>query len=552
MRRFARLLAELDDAAREAEQVAALVRYFAGAAPEDGAWAAYLLLGRKLKRAVAALKLREWGEEASGLPPWLFRECLGAVGDDAEAIALAIPPPERPADRPLHSWIEDRLLPLAALDEAGRRVAVRAAWAELDAPGRFLWNRLLAGGVRAGVARRQVIRALAEASGAAPQAVAHRLAGSWDPSPGFYRSLLSVDAADAESSRPYPPCPAQPLEGDPAEVLGDVEGWRAEWKRDGIRAQVIHRSGSVSIWTGGEELATARYPEIAEAAARWPDGTVVDGEILPGRDGEILPFEALRRRLGRESPGKAILRDAPVILMAFDLLEDAGQDCRGLPLEGRLGRLDSLLGRQHRPDRILASAPIEAASWGDLEALRAGSRAHRAEGLMLKRRGSPYGEGRPGGDWWAWEADPLTFDGVLVAACRGGGRGAGLSASYTFAVWDGDRLVPVAQADSGLDDEEVARADAWIREHGRESFGPVRTVAPELVFEVAFESIRPSARHKSGVAIRSPRILRRRDDIPAAAADTLDSLRALIAPGPAPAPPREPRQRSLFPEGDEG
>jgi len=521
MRDFAELYAALDETTRTGEKVEALTRYFAAASPADAAWAVYFLIGRKPKQAVPSRKLREWAAAEAGVPGWLFDESYDAVGDVAETVALLLPPPERSSDLPLTAWVEGRLLTLRDSDEEAQRRGLLDAWRSMDRPQRFVWNKLISGGFRVGVSQQLVTRALAKVGGVEPAIVAHRLMGDWEPTPGFIARLLAIDAADSDHSRPYPFCLAHGLEGPP-DALGAIEDWQAEWKWDGIRSQLIRRRGDTFLWSRGEELVTDRYPELATLGAFLPDGTAIDGEILPYLDGVPLPFAQLQRRIGRKTLGKTILAEVPVVLVAYDLLESEGRDLRAEPLESRRARLVALAGSVNLPDRLILSPVVDAASWAALAAAREGSRDRQAEGLMLKRLGSPYHVGRRRGDWWKWKVNPFTVDAVLTAAQRGSGKRASLYTDY-----------PIAKAYSGLTDEEIRKVDAFVRRHMVEKFGPVRTVKPELVFELAFEGIRRSPRHKSGIAVRFPRILRWRDDKKPEEADTLEGIRALL-PGESP------------------
>ncbi len=529
MKAFADLYTALDETTRTGEKVEALTRYFARAPAADAAWAVFFLIGRKPRQAVPSGKLRVWAAEEAGVPDWLFQESYDAVGDVAETIALLLPPPERSSDIPLRDWVEGTLLTLRNAGEEAQREAVLGAWRAMDRPQRFVWNKLISGAFRVGVSQQLVTRALGKVQGVEPAVVAHRLMGDWEPTPAFFESLHATDSADADISRPYPFFLAHALEDAP-ESLGEASGWQAEWKWDGIRSQLIRRGGQTFLWSRGEELVTERYPELAALGDLLPDGTALDGEILPWKEGSPLPFAQLQRRIGRKTVGKTILAEVPVVLVAYDLLEDGGLDVRTRDLSWRRSRLEALAAVVDWPGRLIVSPTIEANSWEDLAEVRLQSRARGAEGLMLKRLDSPYGVGRRRGDWWKWKVVPLTVDAVLIAAQRGSGKRASLYTDYTFGVWDGDRLVTIAKAYSGLTDVEIGRVDAFIRRHMVEKFGPVRTVKPELVFELAFEGLQRSPRHKSGIAVRFPRILRWRLDKPAAEADTLDTLRALLPP----------------------
>jgi DNA ligase-1 len=538
MKLFADLYAALDETTKTGEKVAALARYFAAAPPADAAWAVYFLAGRKPPQAVPSRRLRQWAIEAAGVPEWLFDESYHAVGDVAETIALLLPPAGGSAPEPLHYWVEEVLLPLRRKPEAEQRETILHAWAVMDRRQRFVWNKLITGAFRVGVSHLLVTRALAEVSGLPPAQVAHRLMGDWQPTPEFVRHLLAEDDGAAVVSRPYPFFLAYPLEDDPT-TLGPVADWQAEWKWDGIRSQLIRRAGQTFLWSRGEELVTERYPELRDLGPLLPDGTVIDGEILPWKDEQVMPFAQLQRRIGRKTLGKKLLAEVPVVLLAYDLLELGGADVRSQPLEWRRARLEELVmsvsGRAGGVSPLVQSplrlSPVVlATSWEELAKLRNESRSRNVEGLMLKRRGSPYRVGRQRGDWWKWKINPFTIDAVLIYAQRGSGKRASLYTDYTFGVWDGDQLVPIAKAYSGLTDAEIRQVDAFVRRNTTEKFGPVRTVKPELVFELAFEGIQRSTRHKSGVAVRFPRMLRWRTDKPAAEADRLDAIKAMLPP----------------------
>lgn len=531
MKAFTDLYLQIDSTTKTNEKVEALVRYFETASAEDAAWAVYFLIGRKLKRVVDAPRLKAWAATEAGVPDWLFAECYDAVGDVAETIALLLADSslDRSQTRSLTDWIKHTLIPLREADESNRRAMLIKAWNELDRSQRFVWNKLITGGFRVGVSQRLVERALARSSGIEEATIAHRLMGDWNPTPEFYRSLIARDESDADVGRPYPFCLAYPVEGSPEE-LGSIADWRAEWKWDGIRAQVIKRSGRSFIWTRGEELVDDRYPELAEVVAALPNGTVIDGEILAWRDDRPLGFDSLQKRIGRLKPGKKLLADIPVILIAYDMLEFNGIDIRDRAFESRRDLLNETLSDLPwlQRDRMIISEIIEADSWKALADERDRARSIGAEGLMLKRSGSPYRVGRKRGDWWKWKVDPLVVDAVLIAARRGHGKRAGLYTDYTFGVWKDDSLVPIAQAYSGLTDDEIQLIDKFIRNNMIEKFGPVRTIKPELVFELAFEGIRRSPRHKSGIAVRFPRIVRIRTDKVAADADRLETLSRMI------------------------
>jgi DNA ligase 1 len=537
MKAFAALYEALDASTRTNDKVAALAQYFRAVAPEDACWAVYFLTGNRPRQAVPAKKLHAFAAEAAGLPDWLFAESYDAVGDLAETIALILPPPVDVSALPLHQWITERLAPLRTLHEDQQREALQRWWRELDQRQRFVFNKLITGGFRVGVSSLLVVRALAEVTGNDAKIISHRLAGDWQPTPENFRALVSQETQAFDVSKPYPFFLAHPIAEDaPIDTqLGDRADWQAEWKWDGIRGQLVKRRGQIFLWSRGEEVVSAQFPEIIEAAATLPD-CVLDGEILPMKDGAILPFTALQKRLGRKNPGKKILADTPAIFLSYDVLEIDGADVRGEPLHARRARLHELICS--RPvvadvqQTLQLSDIVRAPSWATLLIAREESRTRGTEGLMLKRRESVYGVGRTRGDWWKWKVAPMTVDAVLVYAQKGHGKRASLYTDYTFAIWktiDGARqLVPFAKAYSGLSNDEIASVDAFIRKNTLEKFGPVRTVKPELVFELGFEGIQRSNRHKSGVAVRFPRMLRMRTDKRAEEADSLETLTVLL------------------------
>ncbi|HEY0872519.1 MAG TPA: ATP-dependent DNA ligase [Vicinamibacterales bacterium] len=529
MRQFALLYDAIDSTTSTNAKVAAMVRYFSSAPPADAAWAVFFLTGRRLKRLLQYAVIHEWTIAATGLPGWLIEECYSVVGDGAETAALVLDQlptiPEAPVS--LSAWVEERLLRLREMDPASQQARVIEWWRSLDRLERFILLKLMTGEFRVGVSHTLVVRALAQSANLEAPIVAARLMGEWTPTADWFERALSQEHTDDDRSRPYPFCLASPLEGD-VQALGDPRDWLIEWKWDGIRAQLIRRSGAVHLWSRGEELITHRFPEITAAATRLPDGTVLDGEVLAFRDDRPLPFSALQQRIGRQKQVAQMSRAVPVVFMTYDILEADGDDIRQTPLDERRQRLERLLDA-HGGGVLRASPTLDAETWDELAAKRQRSRELGVEGLMIKRRSSAYGVGRKRGDWWKWKVDPYTVDAVLIYAQPGSGKRASLLTDYTFGVWHEGTLVPFAKAYSGLSNEEILEVDRWIRRHTRERFGPVRHVEPVQVFELGFEGIAESSRHKSGVAVRFPRILRWRKDKKPEEADTLETVRRLIA-----------------------
>ena len=552
MRAFAELYQALDRTTSSRQKVTAMVEYFAAATEDDAAWAVYFLAGGKIKRLLPIAQLRGYAQRQTGLPTWLFEECYQTVGDLAETIALLLPPPNTSRDTGLSQWVTESLLPLQSLNDEQRDDQRSNALDSLldgwDATTRFVCLKLITGGFRVGVSRLLVTRALAQLTDLPVTQMAQRMVGyfsaSEHPHAVRYQALIAdrdEDLQAIEPGQPYPFFLAQPLrQDDPQlqEILKAPESWQMEWKWDGIRAQLVCRHGSVWLWSRGEELISAQFPELCEAARQFDDGTVLDGEILVWQTDQTVPapFADLQKRLGRKRLSAAIKRDYPVIFMAYDLLENRGLDCRTQALSQRRLALDHLITNVgvNGPFKLSPTVMVQDA----VQALahHAQARQRRTEGLMVKALSSQYGVGRTRqtGLWYKWKLDPMTIDAVLIYAQRGHGRRASLYTDYTFAVWDGPAnsaermLVPVAKAYSGLTDKEIKQIDAILRQSTLESFGPVRRVEPTLVFEIGFEGILPSARHKSGVALRFPRMLRWRMDKPVQEADTLCTLKALL------------------------
>jgi DNA ligase-1 len=526
MKRFARLFQALDGTTSINARVAALALYFGEAPEPDRLWTIALLSGRRPKRSVNATELRSWAAEVADLPLWLFEEAYAIAGDLAETIALVLPPPALDSDDSLSDWIA-RIRALSGRDAPTRRAAILDAWARLGPQERFLFNKLITGGFRIGVSQTLMTRALSQATGIPEADLAHRLMGDWTPETTSFARLVLTNDPGVNDSRPYPFYLAYALEHGP-DTLGDPSGWLAEYKWDGIRAQLILRGGRHHLWSRGEELMTDRFPELARLLDFLPQGIVIDGEVLAHDGARPLPFADLQKRIGRKTVPKKLLSEAPVVLMAYDLLEDGGTDLRQTPLSGRRARLEALVKGLPGDAPLILSPEMPFADWPTLAAIRDGARAVGAEGMMIKHRGSAYLTGRRKGDWWKWKVDPMTVDAVMIYAQAGHGRRANLYTDFTFAVRDGDTLVPFTKAYSGLTDTEFAQITQWVRKNTLERFGPVRRVTPELVFEIAFEGIQASPRHKSGIALRFPRMVRWRRDKPLSEIDTIETLRGLL------------------------
>lgn len=528
MKRFAALFQAVDQTTRTTAKVAALEAYFRQAPEDDKLWCIALFTGRRPKRTVTATRLREWAAEVANVPLWLLEESYSIVGDLAETIALILPEPARTTDRSLSEWMAE-VRHLSTLEDDERKARILSIWDELPTVERFLFNKLLTGGFRIGVSAKLITRALARATDQDEAVVTHKLMGDWSPDTTSFETLVLADDPGADLSRPYPFYLAYQLEDIAA--LGTPGDWSAEWKWDGIRGQAIRRGGEIYLWSRGEDLMTARFPELDQLRDFVPDGTVIDGEVLgwDHANERPLPFAALQKRLGRKTVPKKLLTEAPVILYAYDLLEWQGEDWRARPFADRRTALADLVQALPADVPLRLSPQVPFDTWDGLAETRTGARDLGAEGLMLKRFDSPYLAGRKKGDWWKWKVDPLVIDAVMIYAQSGHGRRANLFTDFTFAVRDGEALVPFTKAYSGLTDAEFRQITAWVRKNTLQRFGPVRQVKPEHVFEIAFEGIQESPRHKSGVALRFPRMSRWRKDKPVAEANTIEDLREMLA-----------------------
>ncbi|HYG02150.1 MAG TPA: ATP-dependent DNA ligase [Chryseosolibacter sp.] len=523
MRHFTKLFTDLDQTTKTLGKIKALVAYFEQASDQDKLWAIALLSHRRPKRTVNTNYLAQWANELSGIPQWLFHESYAVVGDLAETITLMLPSAYVPSEFSLTYWI-DYLKSLEQLDVDQKKVKIVEAWGQLSETERFVFNKLLTGSFRVGVSQQLMVKSLARFANVPENVLAHRLMGNWSPDIDTFHDLVFAHESN-DISKPYPFYLAYALDGA-VENLGDPNEWIAERKWDGIRGQVIVRNHQLFVWSRGEELVTDKYPEYQVMLSLLPEGTVIDGEILPFKNGMPLSFNHLQTRIGRKAPGQKLLKEVPVAFVAYDVLEWEGVDVREWPMEKRRAVLEEIC---RNDSHVLVLSPVvNFDSWEQLSAERDRSREFLSEGIMLKGKNSIYRNGRRRGDWWKWKIDPLSVDAVLIYAMRGNGRRANLYTDYTFAVWDGHQLVPFAKAYSGLTDEEIKEVDRWIKQNTVERFGPVRSVKPELVFEIAFEGINKSSRHKSGIALRFPRMARWRKDKKASEANTLNDLNALL------------------------
>jgi len=537
MRLFADLVTQLGTSTKTNEKLGALSEYFSTANDKDKVWVIAIFSGRRPKRAVNSTQLWTWCNELAKLPDWLFEECYHAVGDLGETIALLLPEASNTdASNPLHYYLET-LISIEKQDESVRKEFILRSWQTMTQAERFVFNKLITGNFRIGVSQNSMVNALAKTSKLESSDIAHRISGNWDPVTTNFSDLLSEQAITTDYSKPYPFYLAYAIE-DEVNTLGEPNEWQAEWKWDGIRGQIIKRNHQLFVWSRGEELMTEKFPEYHTLKNHLPNGVVLDGEIIPYRspsasfaganvEGAPLPFALLQTRIGRKNVTKKQLIEAPITFFAYDLLEYEGNDVRETLLVERRILLEKIVKEINHP-ALLLSPVISYATWAELTAIREQSRNRGSEGIMLKRKDSIYQVGRKRGDWWKWKIDPLVIDAVMIYAQKGHGRRSNLYTDYTFAVRDGDKLVGFTKAYSGLTDKEFAQVDNFVKRNSLEKFGPVRTVKPELVFEIAFEGIAASNRHKSGVALRFPRINRWRKDKTVNQINTLDDLKKML------------------------
>lgn len=528
MKDFANLIRKIDSTNKTNEKVEALVEYFNLASDRDKLWTIAILSHRRPKRPVTTTQLREWATELSKIPLWLFEESYHIVGDLAETIALIVPKKEESQPKSLSKYITE-IRDLKAKDDTVKKSYLHRQWMSMNYYERFVFNKIITGGFRIGVSQKLMTRALSKSTGLDEDVLAYKLMGDWSPDTTTFESLILKENPEDYISKPYPFYLAYAVEDEFQNELGDPDQWYFEHKWDGIRSQVIVRHGEVFVWSRGEELVTNKFPEFQNLLGVVPDGTVLDGEILPFKDDKIGNFKELQTRIGRKNLSKSLLQKTPVILVAYDLLEWKGEDIRTRALSERRALLEQLIkSTDSSRSNLYLSGKMEFSNWDEAAKERTRSREKRSEGLMIKRKDASYKVGRKKGDWWKWKVDPFTIDAVLTYAMRGHGRRANLYTDYTFGLWNQGALVTFAKAYSGLTDKELREIDSWIKKNTLERFGPVRSVTPELVFEIAFEGIAESSRHKSGIATRFPRILRWRKDKKINEANTLDDLKAMI------------------------
>lgn len=526
MNDFVELFLTLEQTHKTNDKIEALEYFFRHASPQDRLWMIALFTGHHPKRTVSSRNLKEWVIEQTHLPEWLFEETYHVSGDLAETVALLLPLPSNLSTNTLTQWMT-AIQSMSQQSLIEKKAAILAMWDQLNPQERLVFNKVLIGSFRVDISQNLLVRALANVTQLDAGVIAHRLMGDWHPETVHPDFLLINQEEQVHLTRPYPFCLTYPLDIE-VEELGPLSDWNIEWKWDGIRGQIVFRQDTFTLWSREEEWVNERFPELTKLKHVLPPNCVLDGEIVACRQKEILSFHMLQQRMGRKKMTPAILKKIPVIFLAYDLLEWEGQDWRDQPFSKRRSQLESLVQSLPEESLLHLSPILKANSWEKIRLFRQESRAKQVEGIMLKKKDSVYHVGRKRGDWWKWKIESFTIDAVLLYAQKGLDGRANVFSDYTFAVWDGDQLIPFTKAYSGLTNQELAEVDRFIKKHTLEKFGPVRSVQPELVFEIAFEGIQLSKRHKSGVVVHFPRIQRWRQDKKPEEADTLETLKALI------------------------
>lgn len=526
MKRFAQLIQELELSNKTNDKIDALVAYFNEADERDKPYVIAMFTGKRPKRPITTTLIKQWAIELSGIPEWLFTESYHSVGDLSETIALVLPPAANSIDKPLHQWITE-LAKLQGKTDEEKKEYILTSWNNLATQERFIFNKLISGNFRIGVSNKMLVNAIAKQSEQDANKIMHSIMGKWQPNEITFKDLTTGVHVNTDNSWPYPFCLAYAIDTEP-ENLGETSHWQAEWKWDGIRGQIVKRNGELFIWSRGEELVTDQFPELHFLKDELADGSVLDGEILAVKDGNVLSFNILQQRLNRKTINKNQLDNAPIGFFTYDVLEYQSNDIRTKPLAERRLILEKIISSLKTNKNVVLSPVITFETWQQLAEIRETARNINSEGIMLKHKESIFHAGRKRGDWWKWKINPYTADAVMIYAQKGSGRRANFYTDYTFAVRDGEKLVTIAKAYSGLTDKEIKEVNSFVNKNAIEKFGPVRTVKPELVFEIAFEGIAESKRHKAGLALRFPRIARWRKDKNVDEINTLDDLKALI------------------------
>lgn len=527
MIRFTKLVQDLDQTTSNNRKVEILTQYFLQPEGDKSKlWAIALFTGKRPSRIVNTSLIRSWCAEVANIPLWLFEQNYHIIGDLAETISLVLPLHASRLETKLDEMI-DQMQSTKNLSEPLKKDFIISMWKSMDKDQVWVFNKLITGGFRLGVSKNLIIQALSNSVGTDVNHIAYLLMGKWTPETISWSYFTDDTEAKSDLSKPFPFYLAHALPPKELENIHPDE-WAAEWKWDGIRCQLIHRKGSCFLWSRGEELMTDKFPELESSLSSQKKDLVIDGEIVAWKNDGPMDFQKLQTRIGRKHPGKKIMNDVPIKFIAYDILELNGKDLRNLTFSERRVILETMV--QDINEEIIALSPlVYFDNVASLTLMRNEASDHFAEGLMLKRKTGIYHSGRRTGDMWKWKKDPFLIDAVLIYAQRGHGRRANLFSDFTFALRDGDKLLPFAKAYSGLTDAEISEITEYVRKNTLETFGPVKSVKAELVFELAFEGISLSTRHKSGIAVRFPRINRWRKDKSVQDIDTIEGIKKLLS-----------------------
>ncbi|RZK66988.1 MAG: cisplatin damage response ATP-dependent DNA ligase, partial [Pedobacter sp.] len=429
------LIQELELSNKTNDKIAALVTYFSEADNRDKPYVIAMFTGKRPKRPITTTLIKQWAIELTDLPEWLFTESYHSVGDLSETIALVLPPATYTVEKPLHQWISE-LAQLHGKTDEEKKEYILNSWDSLATQERFIFNKLISGNFRIGVSNKMLVNAIAKQSEQEANKIMHSIMGKWQPNEITYEELTAGAHVNTDNSWPYPFCLAYAIDTEP-ENLGETAAWQAEWKWDGIRGQIVKRNGELFIWSRGEELVTDQFPELHFLKDELPDGTVLDGEILAVKDGNVLSFSTLQQRLNRKTINRSQLENAPIGFFTYDLLELKGTDIRTEPLSKRRQSLEEIIQNLTTKNIAILSPVIKYKDWQELAEIREKAREINSEGIMLKNVNSVFHAGRKRGDWWKWKINPYTVDTVMIYAQKGSGRRANFYTDYTFAVRDG-------------------------------------------------------------------------------------------------------------------
>jgi len=537
---FSELFLNLDSSNSTNNKIEVLKNYFLSNDPIDNSWAIYLLTGKSNKRFISGRYLKNLFSELYEYPVWLIDTCYLKVGDSAEVITLLLKNKSTSRKKVLLNISLNELLSktipdLSKLNDEEKNFKIKNMWETLPEDNHLIFNKILTGTFRVGVSIGLITKSISKLINIDEEIISHRLMGNFEPSIDSYEFLINKNINLQElNSKPFPFLLANTIEDKI--FKHSINDFQFEWKYDGIRMQLIKRSGNVSLWTRGQELVNDSFPELVDKMSHIKDDFVLDGELLVWNFKEQIAFDfsLLQKRINRKSPTRSIQIKYPIIFIAYDLLEINGRDIREIKLENRRIELEKYFSKWHNKTENNISAIFKICNlifpkdWPDALNYKEKSRENNTEGLIIKKKTSIYSSGRKRGIWWKYKVDPMQLDAVLIYAKGGSGRRAGLYTDYSFALWKDKELIKFASAYSGLTNIEIKELDKWIRKNTIEKFGPVRSLKPEMVFEISFEKIQISKRHKSGIAVRFPRITKWRKDKKINDADSLENAYELM------------------------